>query len=217
MQQRLLLNKAGFTLAEVLITLGIVGIVAAMTLPVVIKKYKRHVVEVKLEKFYSIMNQAINLSIAQYGDIPIEFQYGAGHTNAAYITSWYKTYITKHIKLIKEEGPEKSNAYYRVAFLDGSGFNSYFSSPADINAPKANLYIFYCLDYSKCDYGQYDGINQFLFLYVIDKQKVVPCYSGGTEVNLKNQCYSATKGYRWGCAALIEQNGWKIPKDYPWI
>lgn len=30
----------GFTLAEVLITLGIIGVVAAMTIPAVINKYK---------------------------------------------------------------------------------------------------------------------------------------------------------------------------------
>ena len=33
--------KNGFTLAEVLITLGIIGIVAAMTLPFVIADYKK--------------------------------------------------------------------------------------------------------------------------------------------------------------------------------
>lgn len=36
-------NKA-FTLAEVLITLGIIGIVAAMTLPTVLSKYREQVV-----------------------------------------------------------------------------------------------------------------------------------------------------------------------------
>ncbi len=35
----------GFTLAEILITLGIIGIVAAMTIPALITKHKRHVVE----------------------------------------------------------------------------------------------------------------------------------------------------------------------------
>lgn len=34
----------GFTLAEILITLGIIGIVAAMTIPALITKHKRHVV-----------------------------------------------------------------------------------------------------------------------------------------------------------------------------
>ena len=33
--------KKGFTLAEVLITLGIIGIVAAMTLPALVGRYKK--------------------------------------------------------------------------------------------------------------------------------------------------------------------------------
>lgn len=35
----MLKNKKAFTLAEVLITLGIIGVVAAMTLPSLIAKY----------------------------------------------------------------------------------------------------------------------------------------------------------------------------------
>ena len=35
--------KNAFTLAEVLITLGIIGVVAAMTLPAVIQNYRNHV------------------------------------------------------------------------------------------------------------------------------------------------------------------------------
>ena len=33
-------SKSGFTLAEVLITLGIIGVVAAMTIPTLIERYK---------------------------------------------------------------------------------------------------------------------------------------------------------------------------------
>jgi len=37
-----ILKKCAFTLAEVLITLGIIGVVAAMTLPVVVSKYRQY-------------------------------------------------------------------------------------------------------------------------------------------------------------------------------
>lgn len=55
-------NKCAFTLAEVLITLGIIGIVAALTLPVLIQVNKNKEVETKLKKIYSVMNQAILIS-----------------------------------------------------------------------------------------------------------------------------------------------------------
>ena len=45
--------KMGFTLAEVLITLSIIGIVAAITLPSVMSSYQYKTVGVKLSKFMS--------------------------------------------------------------------------------------------------------------------------------------------------------------------
>ena len=62
-------TKTGFTLAEVLITLGIIGIVAAITIPGLMTKYHRHVAETKLAKFDSIINQAARMSIAENDDI----------------------------------------------------------------------------------------------------------------------------------------------------
>ena len=46
------IRKSAFTLAEVLITLAIIGVVAAMTIPTLISSYREKVVETKLVKFY---------------------------------------------------------------------------------------------------------------------------------------------------------------------
>lgn len=54
-------NKA-FTLAEVLITLGIIGVVAAITLPNLIANIDHNGKISKLRKAQSILNQAIKLS-----------------------------------------------------------------------------------------------------------------------------------------------------------
>ena len=53
-------NKA-FTLAEVLITLGIIGIVAAITIPSLIKQYQRIVLETQFNKAVSNLHQAVKL------------------------------------------------------------------------------------------------------------------------------------------------------------
>ena len=60
-------SKFAFTLAEVLITLGVIGIVAALTLPAVIGNYQKHVTVEKLKKVYSTLGQAMRLSEAQNG------------------------------------------------------------------------------------------------------------------------------------------------------
>lgn len=48
--------KKAFTLAETLITLGVIGVVAALTLPTLINSYKKQVTTARLKKFNSIFN-----------------------------------------------------------------------------------------------------------------------------------------------------------------
>lgn len=52
------LEYTAFTLAEVLVTLGIIGIIAAMTLPSVINSYREKQTIVQLKKVYSSLSQA---------------------------------------------------------------------------------------------------------------------------------------------------------------
>ena len=60
-------RKVAFTLAEVLITLGIIGIVAAMTLPTIISNYRVKVLENQFKKADSIIQQAIQKTANEYG------------------------------------------------------------------------------------------------------------------------------------------------------
>ena len=59
--------KKGFTLAEVLITLGIVGVVAAMTMPGLITRYEEKVLLTQFKKVYSTLFQAYNMAYQEYG------------------------------------------------------------------------------------------------------------------------------------------------------
>lgn len=54
-------KKLAFTLAEVLITLGIIGIVAAMTIPTLMQKYYEKQTVSRLKETYSILTQALKL------------------------------------------------------------------------------------------------------------------------------------------------------------
>lgn len=58
----------GFTLAEVLITLGIIGVVAAMTLPTLQQKLDERSNISALQKFYTEFANATNLLIYDYGE-----------------------------------------------------------------------------------------------------------------------------------------------------
>ena len=54
-----MVKKFGFTFAEVLITLGIIGVIAALTLPSLIQKKQTKELETGLKVAYSLINQAI--------------------------------------------------------------------------------------------------------------------------------------------------------------
>lgn len=59
--------KKAFTLAEVLITLGVIGVVAAMTLSVLINKYRERQYVVGLKKAVAIIDNAYRLAIYENG------------------------------------------------------------------------------------------------------------------------------------------------------
>ena len=60
--------KRAFTMAEVLITIGIIGVVAAMTLPALINNAQNKELEEGLKRSYSILSQALDMYYAQNGE-----------------------------------------------------------------------------------------------------------------------------------------------------
>ncbi|MBQ8459157.1 type II secretion system protein [bacterium] len=58
--------RKGFTLAEILITLGIIGVVAAMTIPTLIANINGQRYRSQLKKTVSTLNQAVRMAQAQY-------------------------------------------------------------------------------------------------------------------------------------------------------
>lgn len=64
-------SAPAFTLAEILITLGIIGVVAAMTMPVLTAKYRENVIKNQLKKAYSLVAQSL-LQIEINNGYPLE-------------------------------------------------------------------------------------------------------------------------------------------------
>ena len=60
-------NNKAFTMAEVLITIGIVGIVSALTIPNLLNNIKAHQYRQRLKKTISTLSNSARLSQAQYG------------------------------------------------------------------------------------------------------------------------------------------------------
>lgn len=70
-------KETAFTLAEVLITLGIIGVVAAMTLPTLINNKQNRELETALKKNYSAIQQAFQMMSVDYGEkiVPTTFDH----------------------------------------------------------------------------------------------------------------------------------------------
>lgn len=61
------ITKKGFTLAEVLITLAIIGVVAAMVVPALLNNTNNKENVVALKKYYSVLNQSYKTYMANNG------------------------------------------------------------------------------------------------------------------------------------------------------
>ncbi len=216
------LKKCAFTLAEVLITLGIIGVVAAMTIPSITANYRKQSIEKKLAKYYSAMNQAILQSEEE---------------NGAYVTwdfsldsqTFYDTYLAKYLKTLKVE-KDSDKRFLKIFFADGTmaamGFTScinFFTKvpknksfqPVCSNTPLENEVT-----------GRY-GKDLFEFRLCgsswwmhSDGKKFEPWGAKGCATNQyidEQTLYDGCKNPESGryCTELIRRNGWKIPDNYP--
>src|SRR5574344_1389620 len=97
MQKEIIQMKKGFTLAEVLITLGIIGVVAAMTLPTLINNTNKKEMVTKLQKEYSVLSQALLLAENENG---LAGTWGFRDGSTAQVLQIYD-YLSPHLNIIK--------------------------------------------------------------------------------------------------------------------
>ena len=58
------MNKSGFTLAEVMIVLAVIGVIATLTIPTLMQNYKNRVMMTQLQKAYAELSQAGSIAIS---------------------------------------------------------------------------------------------------------------------------------------------------------
>ena len=237
--------KKGFTLAEVLITLGVIGVVAAMTLPTLIQNYKKHIVETRLAKFYTTINQAIQMSETVNGDKKYWDSIGSGfekdeEDNPDYskpeAMAWFEKYLKPYLKYAKLEtfNHKNTQGMVMVYFEDGSmlsfagtGWEFYpdaknfkpVTDDNDIirrdNSISGQIYFGFLFSPNNTDPNNKYHYNKGVEPYLHKWDGSLDGQNG-----LKTSQYFGCKEEmpihgRAYCAALIMRNGWKIPDDYP--
>lgn len=116
----------GFTLAEVLITLAIIGIVATLTLPTLINNYQKTQYVAGLKKEYSAVQQAFKLYMADQGttDLSQTDLFNKDGSNRFYNSTTRQTVwdsvIKKYFKLAKSCNVGDNSCYYVMNYLTSS-------------------------------------------------------------------------------------------------
>ena len=82
--------KKAFTLAEVLVTLGIIGVVSAMTVPTLMQNYQRQSYVTQLHKVYNEISQAVVSYQTERNAVNLT---EAGLSSTAAVQNWLKTYM----------------------------------------------------------------------------------------------------------------------------
>ncbi len=109
------MNRFGFTLAEVLITLGIIGVVAALTIPTLMQKTNRKETVAKVKKVVSTMSNALEMSMAEYGLVSKwNLKKDASSEDANYIAERLKPYLN----VVKDCGVDKTGCIYNGTYKD---------------------------------------------------------------------------------------------------
>ena len=206
------LKRQAFTLAEVLITLGIIGVVAALTLPALINNYEKSVVETRMQKFYTNINAALKLSIVENGDM-VDWTFPQDYYDADGSEQFFNTYLKNNLQYLKTV-PRVTTSWptngIEVDLNDGSAF------------VLSDTWITY---YPNANKKLRSGVDSFIFIINKNGNSVVP-HGYDLKLNestiklVEDVSYSCNgksrKAFNRSCAAYIMQNGWKIPEYYPW-
>ncbi|MBQ8460612.1 type II secretion system protein [bacterium] len=230
-------NNKAFTLAEILITIGIIGVVSAITIPAIISHYHKREIENKLYKINSTILQGIRMvqantdsdfSVVKSGD---EHDNSAGHSWESSKQVFEDNFslgfkvVTKYPKntlfdVYSADGSTKIGTlgyYYMVGLLDGT-ILEFFA----VNENKFDIAVILNPQKSKLVSGR----DVFTLTYRADKNG--NWYNDykfyGNEFNyeefrqhcISNEEYPALYSHPYAfCSSLIVKNGYKIPSDYP--
>ena len=229
--------KKGFTLAEVLITLGIIGVVAAMTLPSLIQSYEKKVTATRLKKFYSTMLNVIKLSENDNGEMSNwEFpQQSYDPLIKVFFRKYYLPYMSGYDECT-------ADCFYKLGYSlsylsgtvdNGVAYVSYLVKTSDgmyiyflPGFPGGYIWMFVDINGAK----RPNKIGRDVFVFDI---YAYPNRLDRTNYRLKfwnahekdDKLYSAEdygcnkrapKFAGFNCGEAILRNNWEIPDNYPW-
>jgi len=223
-------RKVAFTLAEVLITLGIIGVVAAMTIPNLIAEQQKRTTVTKLQRAMSVLNQAYRRAYDDVGEASTSEANAMGSDE--YFKRYWASYLkTAHIcKALTDCGYEEDAKFItrnelstdiisennRLTLKTFDGFTyvimTAIGSSTDDSMIQNNWII---ADINSGKGPNKYGKDVFVFVRTTDGEKggvVLPYGASMSNTDINTECAKCGLA----CAEKIRRAGWKIEKDYPW-
>lgn len=225
-------HQHAFTLAEILITLGIISVVAAMTIPALIYNYKNKERSVRLKKAYSELSRAIILSQQEHGDIS-NWEGAPYHKTG--MLEWSNEYIFKYMNKITscEEGtnnktcPTDSNKICdplskkcsttglkaTIHILNNGQIIYIYGGGNPVNGKTNFLHIL--IDTNGVNGPNMHGKDVFTLTLSLSGNSYLPLQpfgKGNKRTDLLKNCTNTPET----CAALLQYDNWEFRSDYPW-
>ena len=213
--------KKGFTLAELLIALAIVGAIAVMSVPTLVSSYRQHVASVRLKKFYLNMKTAIQMSEIKNGravnwskEATVYDDKGKQNNeeNNRIGDTFFDTYLAPYLRYKYKKYEKGNTAYY---FNDGSSFYLWNGACLDIIYDTNGA----------VDRPNQEGKDRFRFLICLDDNQrkgwhgnsnaVFSTYGPG-KAESRAKALSLCKQKPAYCSTLLLYDGWVFKKDYPY-
>lgn len=224
------MKNKGFTLAEVLITLGVIGVVAALTIPVLIENHNKKIVVTRLKKVYTTMNQAIKMAELEYGDRKEWFENKSG-LDRTFTKQWVDKYLVPYLNVVDTDYVMDG---YTLYFADGSAIQVHYSRLRDwYFYPGGNIEkcvkkhipnksitnVKYSM--GKCAFAfYYDPIAHYSS-QPYNFEPFQHAWNGTLEDLLNDEYYGCNTtevtdtNWKAYCTKLIQYSGWQIPDNYP--
>lgn len=215
----------GFTLAEVLITIGIIGIVASMVIPAITNGSEKQSTASKVKEIYSIILQATNQIAGDCGGAItncLTSPDASGNQDSATTTEILNLYLpklsvakvcTNHLDCVSSTyqyincpGQVWNNTNATWTYIDGTtfvlanGMTLVFQYRGTSNPPK---YITFFVDLNGTKGPNQWGKDFFEFLYVKASQKVIPYNFVDALGSCTAACSSASQSLGYDCSRNI--------------
>lgn len=216
--------KKAFTLAEVLITLGIIGVVAALTIPALISNHNKKVVAARLSKAYNTISNAIRLSENDNGMMS-DWPTGANLN----VDSFWNTYLKPYFSGARI--CENCRACgYPSNCTDPSTFGTKWAGIGQWALETNSSRLLFQFSDGTVIFFPRNTINEageaayvsYLFIDINGAQKPneagrdVFCFVRDYEKGRISAPQGDCKASVLYCTYEIMSNGWQIPKDYPY-